>query len=126
MLPLRQPFSPMEAQSVHEVPLGKEWQYEPKWDGFRCLVFRDGQKIDLQSKSGQSLTRYFPEIVEAFSDLGAKRCVIDGEIVVPEGVTFSFDSLLQRLHPAPSRIAKLSKNTPALLIVFDLLVDAKG
>jgi ATP-dependent DNA ligase len=126
MLPLRQPFLPMEAKSVDEIPTGEEWQYEPKWDGFRCLLFRDGDKVDLQSKSGQPLTRYFPDLVEAARALKAKRVVLDGEIVVPRGGVFSFDDLLQRIHPAASRVAKLSKETPALLIVFDLLVDADG
>jgi ATP-dependent DNA ligase len=126
MLPLRQPFMPMEAKSVDEIPTGVEWQYEPKWDGFRCLVFRDGDKIALQSKSGQPLTRYFPDLVEAVGGIKAKRFVLDGEIVVPSNGSFSFDDLLQRIHPAASRVTKLSKETPALLIVFDLLVDADG
>lgn len=126
MLPLRQPFAPMEAKSVDEIPTGPDWQYEPKWDGFRCLVFRDGDKVELQSKSGQSLTRYFPELVDAARKLKARRFVLDGEIVVPSTGRFSFDDLLQRIHPAAGRIAKLSKETPALLIVFDLLVDADG
>ena len=126
MLPLRQPFLPMEAKSVEEIPTGDEWQYEPKWGGFRCLVFRDGKKIELQSKSGQSLTRYFPELVEAIGRIKANRFVLDGEIVVPSDGAFSFDDLLQRIHPAASRVAKLSKETPALLIVFDLLADADG
>src|SRR5882757_1161081 len=125
-LPLRRPFPPMEAKSVDEIPTGTEWQYEPKWDGFRSLVFRDGNTVELQSKSGQPLTRYFPELVEAIHRLKAKQFVFDGEIVVPSGGTFSFDSLLQRIHPAQSRIEKLAKETPALLIVFDLLVDGKG
>src|SRR5262245_32158832 len=126
MLPLHQPFMPMEAKSVEAIPAGAEWQYEPKWDGFRCLVFRDGDKIDLQSKSGQPLTRYFPEIVDAIRGISAKRFVLDGEIVVPSNGVFSFDELLQRIHPAASRVARLSKETPAMLIVFDLLVDADG
>jgi ATP-dependent DNA ligase len=116
----------MEALSVDEIPAGKNWQYEPKWDGFRCLVFRDGGKIELQSKSGQSLTRYFPELVKAIAALRAERFVLDGEIVVPEGRVFSFDSLLQRIHPAASRVNKLAAETPALLIVFDLLADDHG
>jgi ATP-dependent DNA ligase len=124
MLPLRQPFLPMEAKSVDEIPTGEEWQYEPKWDGFRCLLFRDGDKVDLQSKSGQPLTRYFPDLVEAARALKPKRFVLDGEIVVPRNGVFSFDDLLQRIHPAASRVAKLAKETPAMLIVFDLLVDA--
>src|SRR6266850_1953826 len=104
---LRPPLSPMEAKSVDTIPTGPEWQYEPKWDGFRCLVFRDGKNVELQSKSGQSLTRYFPEIVEAARKLKAKTFVLDGEIVVPEDGAFSFDALLQRIHPANSRVEKL-------------------
>jgi ATP-dependent DNA ligase len=122
-LPLKVPFRPMEALSVDEIPAGPDWQYEPKWDGFRCLAFRDGGKVELQSKSGQSLTRYFPEIVEALAALKAKQFVLDGEIVVPEGKAFSFDALLQRIHPAASRVKKLAVETPALFIAFDLLVD---
>src|SRR5437588_8192579 len=125
-LELRPPLPPMEALSVDQIPIGEQWQYEPKWDGFRCLLFRDGDKIELQSKSGQPLTRYFPEIVEAAGSLKAKAFVLDGEIVVPSDGAFSFDALLQRIHPAASRIARLAGETPALLIVFDLLVDANG
>src|SRR6267142_71326 len=121
-LPLRAPFPPMEALSVDQIPTGDEWQYEPKWDGFRCLVFRDGDKIELQSKSGQPLTRYFPELVQSVRALKARRFVLDGEIVVPANGSFSFDALLQRIHPAQSRVQRLAKETPALLIVFDLLV----
>ncbi len=117
----------MEAASVDEIPVGDEWQYEPKWDGFRCLVFRDGDEIYLQSKAGQPLARYFPEVVAAVGKLDAKRFVLDAEIVVPcEDGGFSFDALLQRLHPAASRVLKLSRETPALLIVFDLLGGTKG
>jgi ATP-dependent DNA ligase len=125
-LPLHPPFPPMEAKSVDEVPTGQDWQYEPKWDGFRCLAFRDGAKVELQSKAGQPLTRYFPELVEALSALKARQFVLDGEIVVPADGAFSFDALLQRIHPARSRIDKLASETPALLIVFDLLVDDEG
>ena len=82
-LALHPPFPPMEALSVDEVPKGKNWQYEPKWNGFRCLVFRDGRKVELQTKSGQSLTRYFPELVAAVAALKSKRFVLDSEIVVP-------------------------------------------
>jgi ATP-dependent DNA ligase len=110
--------------SVDEIPTGEEWQYEPKWDGFRCLVFRNGDKVELQSKSGQSLTRYFPELVEAMRSVKAKTFVLDGEIVVPLDGAFSFDALLQRIHPAQSRVQKLAMETPALLIVFDLLAGA--
>jgi ATP-dependent DNA ligase len=116
----------MEARSVGEIPTGPEWQYEPKWDGFRCLVFRDRGKVDLQSKSGQPLTRYFPELVEAVLAVKAESFVLDGEILVPSNGAFSFDALLQRIHPAPSRVQKLARETPALLIVFDLLVGENG
>jgi ATP-dependent DNA ligase len=126
MLPLRPPFSPMEALSVAEIPIGKQWRYEPKWDGFRCLVFRDRGDVELQSKSGRSMTRYFPELVAAAAALKAAKFVLDGEIAVPVDEGFSFDALLQRIHPAASRIRKLATETPALLITFDLLVDANG
>ena len=125
-LPLKQPYLPMEAQSVSALPEGDEWQYEPKWDGFRCLVFRDGAKIELQSKSGQQLARYFPELVSAVAALKPSRFVLDGEIVIPEKGNFSFDELLQRIHPAASRVKKLAQEHPAKLIVFDLLVDEHG
>lgn len=125
-LPLRPPFAPMDALLVEQIPEGDQWQYEPKWDGFRCLAFRDGEKIELQSKSGQSLTRYFPELIESFSRIRAKKFVLDGEIAVPVGGHFSFDDLLQRIHPAESRVRKLAKEHPALFIAFDLLVDAEG
>ena len=82
-LPLHPPFPPMEALSVAEIPSGPEWQYEPKWDGFRCLIFREGDRIELQSKAGQPLTRYFPELVEDIRRVKAEKLVLDGEIVVP-------------------------------------------
>jgi ATP-dependent DNA ligase len=116
----------MEAKSVEKLPSGKEWQYEPKWDGFRCIAFRDGNDVALQSKSGQPLGRYFPELVEALSKIKPKQFVIDGEIVVPVDGKLSFDDLLMRIHPAASRVQKLSKEHPAVLIVFDLLVDDRG
>ena len=116
----------MEAKSVAQLPSGDNWQYEPKWDGFRCLAFRDGDRIDLQSKSGQPLARYFPEVAEALLKLKAKQFVLDGEIVVPIKGQFSFDDLLMRIHPAASRVKKLALETPAKLIVFDLLVDDRG
>jgi ATP-dependent DNA ligase len=126
MLQLHPPFAPMEALSVAEIPTGRAWQYEPKWDGFRCLVFRDQGRADLQSKSGRSLTRYFPELVAALLELKAAAFVIDGEIVVPQNGAFSFDALLQRIHPALSRVKRLAAETPALLIVFDLLAGEDG
>jgi ATP-dependent DNA ligase len=125
-LPLQPPFPPMEAKLVDEIPSGPRWQYEPKWDGFRCLVFRDGDEVILQSKAGQPLGRYFPELVEAVRALKSDRFVLDGEIVIERDGRLSFDDLLQRIHPAASRIAKLSKSTPSTLLAFDLLLDAKG
>ena len=115
----------MEARSVDAIPRGSEWQYEPKWDGFRCLLSRHGDKVELRSKSGEDLTRYFPELVEAARKLKATDFVLDGEIVVPRGKAFSFDDLLQRIHPAASRVKKLAQETPGLFIAFDLLANAK-
>src|SRR5262249_59891389 len=123
-LPLHPPFPPMEALSVDEVPTGPDWQYEPKWDGFRCLIFRDGAKVELQAKSGKPLTRYFPEIVAAAQALRAQAFVLDGEIVVPQGKAFSFDALLQRIHPAASRVKRLAEEARAPTIAFVLLADA--
>ena len=125
-LPIKSSFPPMEALLVSKIPEGENWEYEPKWDGFRCLAFRDGQKVELQSKSGQSLGRYFPEIVEALLKLKASKFVLDGELVIPVNDGLSFDDLLQRIHPAASRVTKLSQETPAHFIVFDLLVDDAG
>jgi ATP-dependent DNA ligase len=115
----------MEARSVDAIPRGPEWQYEPKWDGFRCLLSRRRCKVDLRSKSGEDLGRYFPELVDAALKLKVTTFLLDGEIVVPHGKTFSFDDLLQRIHPAASRIKKLSQDTPALFLAFDLLAAAK-
>ena len=125
-LPLAAPYAPMEARLVDEIPDGPGWQYEPKWDGFRCLAFRDGDRIELQSKNGQPLARYFPEVVAHLRALPARSFVLDGEIVIPLDGRLSFDDLLQRIHPAASRIERLSRERPAVLIVFDLLVDASG
>src|SRR5712671_4823904 len=117
-LQLKPPLAPMEARSVDEIPFGDEWQYEPKWDGFRCIAFRDGATIELQSKSGKPLTRYFPEIADALSKLKARQFVLDGEIVVPVGTALSFDDLLQRIHPAASRVKKLAEERPARYMIF--------
>jgi ATP-dependent DNA ligase len=125
-LPIAPPFAPMEARSVRDVPTGSEWLFEPKWDGFRCLAFRDRSKVELQSKSGQPLTRYFPELVQALLQVEADRFVLDGEVVVESREHLDFDALLQRIHPAPSRVNKLSQTTPAMLLCFDILVDANG
>jgi ATP-dependent DNA ligase len=125
-LPIHPPFPPMEAKLVDEIPTGPQWQYEPKWDGFRCLAFRDGEKVVLQSKAGQPLGRYFPELVEAVRAIKSDRFILDGEIVIEIDGRLSFDDLLMRIHPAASRIAKLSQSTPATLLVFDLLLDPKS
>jgi ATP-dependent DNA ligase len=125
-LPLPRTYEPMEARLVPELPTGSDWQFEPKWDGFRCLAFRDGAKVDLMSKAGKPLARYFPDLVETISLITAERFVLDGEIVIPHEGSLSFDELLLRIHPAKSRVLKLAAEHPATLIVFDLLVDAKG
>jgi ATP-dependent DNA ligase len=116
----------MEATRAETLPEGHAWQFEPKWDGFRCLVFRDRDEVVLQSKAGQPLTRYFPELVQAFRSLRHGAFVLDGEIVVPVEGRPSFDDLLQRIHPAASRIAKLAHQTPAKFLAFDLLYDGEG
>ena len=113
----------MEARSVEEIPTGDEWQYEPKWDGFRCLGFRDGEKIFLQSKNGQPLARYFPDVADNVAKLPQQKFVLDGELVIPVGGALSFDELQLRLHPAASRVQKLAAAHPAVYIVFDLLAE---
>jgi len=125
-LPIRPPFPPMEAKAVDEIPPGDGWQYEPKWDGFRCLAFRKGNEVLLQSKAGQPLGRYFPELVAALEELKPPQFVLDGEIVILRDGHLSFDDLLMRIHPAASRIQKLSHATPATYLVFDMLVDEDG
>ena len=125
-LPLAIDYAPMEAELAKEIPRGEQWQYEPKWDGFRCLAFRADDQIDLISKSGQGLGRYFPEIVAALLALKAKYFVMDGELIITDQKRLDFDALLQRIHPAASRIKKLSQETPATLVLFDLLVDERA
>jgi ATP-dependent DNA ligase len=111
----------MEARSVDRLPRGVEWQYEPKWDGFRCLLIRNEGKVRMQSKAGRDLARYFPEVVIAAKSLGQTRFMLDGELVVPLSEHFSFDHLLQRIHPAATRIKRLAAETPAVFLTFDLL-----
>jgi len=118
---IRAPYPPMEAKRVDAIPEGNRWQFEPKWDGFRALVFRNGDDVHIQSKAGQPLTRYFPELVEAFAALRQKEFVIDGEMVIPVDGRLSFDDLLLRIHPAASRVQKLASETPAHYFAFDLL-----
>jgi ATP-dependent DNA ligase len=119
------PLPPMEARSVEEIPTGQDWQYEPKWDGFRCIAFRDAAGVYLQSKAGQPLARYFPDVVDALASLPQQHFVVDGELVVPVSGALSFDELQLRLHPAASRIQKLAKANPAMYIVFDLLAETR-
>ncbi|MBA3912543.1 MAG: ATP-dependent DNA ligase [Acidobacteriales bacterium] len=125
--PVRPPFPPEEARSGQELPAEQGWSYEPKWDGFRCLAFRSGDEVLLQSKAGQPLGRYFPELISGLRALGHRKFVLDGEIVIfhADG-QLAFDELLMRIHPAESRIKKLSRETPVTLMCFDLLVDEKG
>ncbi len=120
-LPVTPPLPPMEARSTDALPEEGRWRYEPKWDGFRCLVFRDHSAVELQSKSAKSLTRYFPEVVDAVRGIGARQFVLDSELLVPRGDDVAFDLLLQRIHPAESRVRRLATETPAWLVVFDLL-----
>lgn len=119
-------LTPMEAKLVDALPSDAGWQFEPKWDGFRCLAFRDGDSVELRAKSGKPLARFFPEVVEALRVLPLKRFALDGELVIPVGASLSFDALQMRLHPAASRVTKLSKETPALLVLFDCLLDSAG
>ena len=121
---LWRPVSPMKARAVKSFPIGKEWMYEPKWDGFRCLVFRDHENIFLQSKVGKSLTSAFPEIVEAFRALRPKHFVLDGELALSTEHGFSFDGLVNRLRVTGPRIARAAQESPAIYIVFDMLADA--
>ena len=125
-LPIKPPFPPMEAKSVKEIPRGAGWLFEPKWDGFRCLAFRKGDKVILQSKAGQPLARYFPELVEQLSRLPARKFILDGEIIIRSAAGLDFDALLQRIHPAASRIRKLSQETPSSYLVFDILLSERG
>ena len=125
-LPIPRRYAPMEARLVDELPTGPEWQYEPKWDGFRCVVFRDGDRVDLMSKAGKPLARYFPDLVAMFAGLRTQRFVLDGEIVIPHEGALSFDELLLRIHPARSRVLTLAAAHPAAFVAFDLLVNARG
>jgi ATP-dependent DNA ligase len=122
-LPLQPPIAPMLAKLADEIPVGDGWLYEPKWDGFRCIVFRDGDDLELSSRNERPFTRYFPELVGPLLDALPERCVVDGEIVIPapEDRGLDFDALLQRIHPAASRVQRLAAETPASMVVFDLL-----
>jgi ATP-dependent DNA ligase len=122
-LPLSPPIKPQLAKSARELPAGDDWCYEPKWDGFRTIVFRDGDDVHLQSRNGKPMNRYFPDVVEQALALPAQRYVIDGEMVVTVDGIQEFDLLSQRIHPAASRVERLAKETPAALVAFDLLAE---
>lgn len=119
-------IAPMEAKLVDALPDGPGWRFEPKWDGFRCLAFKRHGVVELISKSGKPLGRYFPEMVAALEAVAADEFVVDGELTISVGGELSFDALQMRLHPAESRIRKLSRETPAELVLFDCLADADG
>jgi ATP-dependent DNA ligase len=120
-LPLSPPVKPQLARSARELPEGEGWCYEPKWDGFRTIVFRDGADVHLQSRNGRPMNRYFPDVVEQVLALPAKRLVLDGEMIVMVDGVQEFDLLSQRIHPAASRVERLARETPAELVAFDLL-----
>ncbi len=124
-LPLQPPLQPMLAKLARQIPDGDGWLFEPKWDGFRCVVFRDGDRIELISRNLKPLSRYFPELLAPLRAAIPDRCIIDGEIVVADGSGngLDFDALLQRIHPAASRIERLARDTPASFVAFDLLAD---
>jgi len=121
-LPINPGYKPMEAKSATELPTGNHWQYEPKWDGFRCIAFRAGEKIELQSKAGRSLTRYFPDITDALRSIVAQRFVIDGELVISVDGTLSFESLVERMNRSAKQVMELARQHPALFLIFDILV----
>jgi ATP-dependent DNA ligase len=122
-LPVNPPVLPMLAKRVEELPAGATWIFEPKWDGFRALVFRDGDEVLIQSRDGKSLNRYFPELLEPLCAQLPARCVLDGEIVVAKDDALDFDALQLRIHPAQSRVKLLSREIPASIVFFDLLSE---
>src|SRR3954447_1281945 len=117
-LPVMPPISPMLAKLSRSLPTADGLLYEPKWDGFRCIVFRDGDDIELGSRNEKPLDRYFPELIASLKERLPERCVIDGEIVIPGDKGLDFDALLQRIHPAASRVKMLSEATPASFVAF--------
>ncbi|MDB5442174.1 MAG: ATP-dependent ligase [Phenylobacterium sp.] len=119
-------LAPMEAKLVDDLPADPGWRFEPKWDGFRCLAFRAGDEVELRAKSGKPLGRYFPDVVAMLRALPVERFVVDGELTIAVGAELSFDALQLRLHPAESRVRKLAAETPASLVLFDCLLDARG
>ncbi|WP_263385250.1 ATP-dependent DNA ligase [Granulicella arctica] len=122
-LPINPPLLPMLAKRVAAIPAGDSWNFEPKWDGFRALIFRDDEEIVIQSRDGKSLNRYFPELLEVLEIQLPKRCVLDGEIVIASEGGLDFDALQLRIHPAASRVKLLASQTPASIVFFDLLCE---
>lgn len=122
-LPVNPPVLPMLAKRVSQIPTGEGWLFEPKWDGFRTLIFRDGDELFIQSRDGKPLDRYFPELAEPLKKQLPQRCVLDGEIVLPVGDRLEFEALQMRLHPAASRVQKLAREIPASVVFFDLLAE---
>src|SRR5437764_9935612 len=120
-LPFSPPLAPMLSKAADALPDGDGWQFEPKWDGFRTLVFRDGDEIVLQSRDEKPMNRYFPELLAPLAERLPERCVVDGEIVIAGAGGLDFEALLLRIHPAASRVALLAEQTPASLVVWDLL-----
>src|SRR5579884_4135878 len=119
------PVAPMLATLSRAFPSGDNLVYEPKWDGFRCIVFRDGPEVELGSRNERPLTRYFPELISPLREMLPERCVLDGEVVIAGPAGLDFDALLQRIHPAESRVAKLARETPASYVAFDLLAEGE-
>ena len=122
-LPVTPPVSPMLAKLARELPVGDGWCYEPKWDGFRCIVFRDGDDVELGSRNERPLTRYFPEILQPLRDALPDRAVVDGELVIATDHGLDFDLLSNRIHPADSRVQMLAEQTPSSFVAFDLLAE---
>src|SRR6059058_451152 len=119
-------LEPMEAELVTELPKEPGWQFEPKWDGFRCLAFRAASEVEIKAKSGKSLSRFFPEVLANLRAIASQHFVLDGELVIPVEGNLSFDALQMRLHPAESRIRRLAQETPAVFVAFDCLLRKPG
>jgi ATP-dependent DNA ligase len=122
-LPIKRPLKPQLAKTAKELPAGESWRYEPKWDGFRTIVFRDGDDVHLQSRNGKPMNRYFPEVVPQVQAIPGDRLVLDGELIVVVDGIQEFDLLGQRIHPAKSRVEMLARETPAAFVAFDLLAE---
>src|SRR5437868_8071787 len=124
-LTVNPPILPMLANRVAELPPGEGWIFEPKWDGFRTLIFRDGEEVFIQSRDEKPLNRYFPELIDPLKAQLPKQCVLDGEIVIAGDEGLEFETLQMRLHPAESRVKKLAVETPASVVFFDILCEGK-